>query len=589
MSDAAPGLGFRERMSGWVSTLAKSDPRTGARQAEADRQWAEIVIDIDYVDLAECLRNSGTEARVRGSVLVAGLSPVVMQVTEGTFRLFVQERSRVQLWQMHYALDLRSQEGTEYSLHGVKDLRYGSPFDAWPHTTTCHVTVTNADGKPAAAGIVRPTVGDVLRLLGTMHVTQTDDRLERLWGVTRFLGLFGAMLLRQNGGLLGEPWAFPPRPVPAPPEPGPPAIPPAEHWCTGDAENPTWVEQEQRPEKAWLHLTRYHGGDRGPVVLAPGFGMTTDAYRTHTITKNLKDFLLDNDYDVWLFGYRASPELESARQGFTIDDVAQQDWPTAIAKVVECSGKPSVQVIGHCVGSMSFQMAMLWPGNAEMRTQVRSAVCSQVTVHPVSTWFNSFKVRMKLGPVIERMSPYLARGDRRTLLNHAYHYALRIAPTPRGEHCRNGVCQWITAYYGLTHHHDQLDDDTHNDLSRLFGIASVRALRHIGDIIVARKALDHEGNDVYIGTEDESGAGNAANLAIPILFLAGEQNKIFYPQGSLRTLNWLREHNRDVEYDRLVLPEYAHLDGFIGRNAHEDVFPAILAHLEKPASARVSA
>jgi cholesterol oxidase len=445
------------------------------------------------------------------------------------------------------------------------------------------VTVTDADGKAAAAGIVRPTVGDVVRLLRTMHVTQTDDRLERLWGVTRFLGLFGAMLLRQNGGLLGEPWAFPPRPVPAPTEPGPPVIEPTDFWCTGDAGDPQWVEQEHRPEGAWLRLTRYRGGERGPVVLAPGFGMTTEAYTTHTVKKNLKDYLVENDYDVWLFGYRASPELETARRDFTIDDVAQEDWPTAVAKVVECSGRPSVQVMGHCVGSMSFQMAMLWPGNHQMRERVRSAVCSQVTVHPVSTWFNSFKVGIGLGPVIGRLTPYLRPWQERTLLNHAYHYALRIAPTPRGEHCRNGVCQWITAYYGLTHHHDQLDDDTHNDLGRLFGIASVRALRHIGDIIVARKALDHEGKDVYIGAEDEGAEGNASNLRIPILFLAGEQNKIFYPQSSLRTLNWLRKHNRDIDYDRLVLPEYAHLDGFIGRNAHDDVYPAILAHLEKTA------
>ncbi len=578
MSGSRAGFHFRERMAGWVSTLAVGDAAAGALQAQADRQWGEVVLDLDYEDLEVVLHSPGTPARVTGSVVIAGLSPVVMQITAGTLRLFVHDLDHVQTWKMQYDLEVRSQEGAIFKLHGVKPLHRGSPFAAWPRTTTLYTTVTDEHGAPVAAGILRLSGPDFMRELSTMRVTHTASRRQRLVGLPRFFAMFLGMLLRQFGGLLSEPWAFPPRPLPDP-RPGRPEHKTTTLWCTGDAEHPRW--QEQDSEQAWLRLTRYEGGTNGPILLAPGFGMSTDAYVTDTIEENLTEYLVRHGYDVWLFDYRASPYLKSSRTKFTIDDVAREDWPIAVAEVCRRTKSTSVQVFAHCVGSMSFQMAMLWDGNAQMRTQVRSAVCSQVTVHPVSTWFNTFKVRIGLGPILEKMAPVMTPDEKRTFAHMVYDLILRVAPTPRGESCGNAVCQWITAYFGLTHRHWQLNEDTHNDLGRLFGVTSVHPLRHIGDMVAARKSLDHEGNDVYLRSDDKDEPGNANRLAIPILFLAGSHNRIFFPETSKRTYQWLKASNPDVRYDRKVLTEYAHLDGIIGRNANREVYPLVLAHLEQ--------
>lgn len=579
MAGPRAGLHFRERMAGWVSTLAATDPHQGARQAEADRQWAELVLDVDYEDLDQVLRAPNARASVTGSALIAGLSPVVMQVTSGSLRLFVQDIDHVQAWEMQYRLELRAQDGERYWLHGVKRLRRGTPFAAWPRTTTLFTAVTDGDGAEVAAGILRLRASDFLRQLTTMRATRTQRPWTRLVGPLRFFAMFVALLLRQFGGLMSEPWAFPPRPLPDP-RPGRPREKTITLWCIGDADNPGWQETEHA--EAWLRLTRYHGGSKGPVLLAPGFGMSTDAYVTDTIEENLTEYLVRHGFDVWLFDYRASPHLTTARGKFTIDDVAREDWPTAVAEVCRRTGSPTVQVFAHCVGSMSFQMAMLWHDNAAMRAQVRSAVCSQVTVHPVSTWFNTLKVRIGLGPILERMAPVLEPDERQTIAHTIYDVVLRIAPTPRGETCGNAVCQWVTAYFGLTHRHAQLNDDTHNDLGRLFGITSVHPLRHIGNMVAAGKSLDHEGNDVYLESDDEDVPGNAHRLALPIRFLAGRHNKIFFPDTSKRTLRWLENSNPGVDYDRKELREYAHLDGIIGRNANRDVYPLVLEHLEKP-------
>jgi cholesterol oxidase len=577
MAGSRAGFHFRERMAGWVSTLAVQDPSQGARQAEADRQWAEVVLSVDYEELEALLRAPNTPASVTGTATIAGLSPVVMQITSGTLRLFVQDVDHVQAWEMHYRLELRAQDAGRYWLHGVKRLHRGTVFAAWPRTTTLSTTITDEDGAEVGAGILRVHPLDFVRQLTTMQVTGTRRWWPRLVGPLRFFGMFLAMMLRQFGGLLGEFWAFPPPPRPDP-RPGRPREATTTLWCAGDAGSPVWLERET-PE-AWLRLTRYRGGTKGPVLLAPGFGMSTAAFVTDTIEENLTEYLFRHGFDVWLFDYRASPYLATSRGRFTIDDVAREDWPTAIAEVCRRTGAPTVQVFAHCVGSMSFQMAMLWKDNDAMRDQVRSAVCSQVTVHPVSTWFNTLKVRVGLGPILEKMAPVLEPDERRTAAHMIYDAILRVAPTPRGEGCGNAVCQWITAYFGLTHRHSQLNDDTHNDLGRLFGITSVHPLRHIGNMVAAGKSLDHEGNDVYLESDDEDEPGNAHRLAIPILFLAGRHNKIFFPDTSKRTLRWLENSNPAVPYRRRELKEYAHLDGIIGRDAHRDVYPFVLEHLE---------
>ena len=224
---------------------------------------------------------------------------------------------------------------------------------------------------------------------------------------------------------------------------------------------------------------------------------------------------MESGFDVWLFDYRASPDLKSARTRFTIDDVAREDWPTAIAKVFDGDRSPGCR----CSRTASARCRSRWrcSGMPTRRCGSRCsrAVCSQVTVHPRSTWFNTFKVRIGLGPILEKMSPILEPEEERTLWNVIYDVILRIAPTPRGEGCGNAVCQWITAYFGLTHRHWQLDDDTHNDLGRLFGVSGVYPLRHIGNMVAAGKSLDHDGKDVYVKSDDIDDAGERREPADP--------------------------------------------------------------------------
>jgi predicted alpha/beta hydrolase len=99
-----------------------------------------------------------------------------------------------------------------------------------------------------------------------------------------------------------------------------------------------------------IGLTRYCGGTKGPVVLAPGFSVRASSFATPTVDENLVECLVNEQYDVWLFDYRASGDSGNPTDDvrpFTIDDIAQHDWPAALDKILEETKAESVQAMVH--------------------------------------------------------------------------------------------------------------------------------------------------------------------------------------------------------------------------------------------------
>jgi cholesterol oxidase len=68
---------------------------------------------------------------------------------------------------------------------------------------------------------------------------------------------------------------------------------------------------------------------------------------------------------------------------------------------------------------------------------------------------------------------------------------------------------------------------------------------------------------------------------MPIGFIHGEINRMFLPRGSEQTYEFLREKNGPQWYTRTVIPGYAHMDCFIGRDAARDIYPVVAAELDK--------
>ena len=318
-----------------------------------------------------------------------------------------------------------------------------------------------------------------------------------------------------------------------------------------------------------LRLSRFKGGTKGPVLLSPGFGTSSLAFTIDTVDTNLPEYLYEHGYDVWVFDYRASPALASALTPFTLDDIALRDYPAAVAKIRQESGADTIQAMVHCVGSLTFQMAM-----STGLQGVRSAVCSQLTLFSKSPTLNEVKAGLHLANFLSLAgvetvdTSYDTRSD---WMDRLYDKLLRLYPTR--ERCNNPVCRRILFIYGEVYDHDQLNDATPAAIHEMFGPANVAPFRHITRMVNVGHIVDASGNEAYLPYVE--------GLRIPMAFIHGENNRLFLPEGSQKTYEYLCEKNGPQYYVRQVIPYYAHMDCFIGKHAARDVYPVVLAELEK--------
>ena len=318
-------------------------------------------------------------------------------------------------------------------------------------------------------------------------------------------------------------------------------------------------------DDAWLRLVRYEGGRRGPVLLASGFGMSSTSFLLDTVNTNLAEHLVERGYDVWLFDYRASIDLPSSRTAFSLDDVATTDWPQAVAEVRNITGAGSVQALGHCVGSVSLMMAL-----AAGLSDVRSAVCMQFTLHPVTSYLNQVKAAAKVDKLMGRIGlSKVAPLTGVTVPNTALDLMLRAVPMPRAERCGKALCRWINAIYGCTHPRPARRRHP-RPARRHVRHRRPGRLGHMGTIMWRRLAVDRSGTRPTRHPE---------RLRLPIL-LVQEKNYIFRPAGSMRTAALAADGQRGVAV-RAGPAARLRLGALIGRDAAADVFPVLSEHLDR--------
>jgi len=557
---APPTLSFRERMAGPLV-----DPE-GELLGEL-----KLRMELETDEVEALLRDLAHPLHVHGTARAPRLDPDPLLIS-GTLRIIEDDPDAVDTRHMRYDLVLEGPDGRQLTVIAIKDLHDDRGWDAWRDTTTARVTVREG-AAVLALGRVHIDVLGVLRMALSMRVDHVPPATALL-DKARFVGRFAGALLSTYGKVLVQEEQFKraeqPVPVVRPLRLGLPET----HWCRGDG---SWTTDPvaaldpttNRPrDDVWLRLVRYQGGTKGPVLVAPGFAMATSQFLLDTTPTNLTEHLVEAGYDVWLFDYRASIDLPSARTRFTLDDVATRDWPTAIDEVRRVTGRPDVQIVAHCLGSMTALMSVL--AGAE---GVRSIVSSQVTLHPVMAPFSRLKAWIHLPELLEAMGIRRVEYDvTPEWTDRLLDLGLRLNPLLKGERCSNPSCRWVFGFFGPTHVHDQLDERTHESFTRLFGVGDLRALAQTGEIVRRGHVVDHRGLDVYLPMVER--------LAIPVTFLAGARNRIFEPETSLRTYDWLRAHNDPGLYERIVLPDYAHLDGLVGKHAHRDVFPIITDALD---------
>ncbi|MXX87216.1 MAG: alpha/beta hydrolase [Acidobacteria bacterium] len=322
-----------------------------------------------------------------------------------------------------------------------------------------------------------------------------------------------------------------------------------------------------------LRLTRYRGGDRGPVVLTHGLGVSSLIFSIDTIATNLLEYLFEAGYDCWLLDYRSSIDLPSSEEPHTADDVARYDYPAAIARVREATKADGVQVVAHCFGATTFTMAML-----SGLEGVRSAVISQIGPHVFVPWFPQrllahLRVPWFFGLLRLRAVDVSARERDPRWLRALDRLLYRLLPLSGRESADNATSNRITALYGPLYERDQLNGATFDEaLPEMFGEANVEALAQLALIARRTRIVDAGGRNAYLPGID--------GLNIPVAFIHGAENRCFLPRSTRKTVRLLKRRFGPAQYVRHVIPRYSHIDCIFGKDAVRDVYPLIRAHLD---------
>ena len=202
-----------------------------------------------------------------------------------------------------------------------------------------------------------------------------------------------------------------------------------------------------------------------------------------------------------------------------------------------------MQAFGHCVGSVSLQMAIL----AGLQG-IRTAVCAQFPLHPASSVFNMVKAQIHTADVIGGLGiDGLPPDTRPSFRDELLDIAMRALPMPAEEHCGQAVCRWINAIYGCTHRHAQLNDATHQALNEMFGFGNIESLEHLSLMMRKGLAVTHSGGMDYF-EHPERMAGTR------LLLLQGIA-ELHLPPGRLAPdLALAADPNPRGDYQRKVLP-----------------------------------
>jgi cholesterol oxidase len=563
------GVTFTERMHGYIADAADGDYEAAAKAGELIGQRFAFTVNVLIDDIDAFLRDPMHAGTLTGTAEAPHLSPEPLDISEGQFRLMRKDENAVETRRFEYNMVLAARDGRRFRFAGHKVVHDDRlPGDLVRDTTTLFVSLVDGGnhgstrGGRQRYGVLRIALTDFTKQIRTIQGVGGRSPAERAAAVAKFGALFAAQLFDIYGGIFAPLNRFDPararkkRDLRAP-------SPEVHFFTTSDGKR--------------LRLIRYAGGKKGPLLFSHGLGVSSLIFTIDTIDTNLLEFLVAAGYDCWLLDYRASIDLPHARDLWTADDAAREDYQPAVNRIREVTGARSVQVMAHCFGATTFTMAML----GGWLTGVRSAVISQISTDVIVPYFPQRLLAQLRVPSLfsvvglDHVNARAGVADGGT--GRVADALIRMfVPFRREERSRSATSNRITALYGQLYETAQLNNLTFEAaLPEMFGEANIAAFKQLARIARTGTIVDATGGDIYMPNHDR--------MAIPITFIHGELNRCFLPESTARTVAKLSERNGAGLYDRHVIPGYGHIDCIFGKNAASDVYPLIVAHLERTA------
>ncbi len=571
-------VSFNERMSGWISFDELSYNQAmvaGRRRGTSCTQ--ELTIDIDDVD--RFIADSNHLGRATGFVQCDELGGE-LRAERGWFNLFVVDGSSSHR-RMLYRLFLRDREGRALTLSGFKDVQHGPNLDGWGDTSRLLIRILSGhhedepegDEATVATGILHIGRLGFARMLASMRGTAGPRGIGSVAEFDRYfsgqlVGLFGhrsklvndadwptpgQLDLRWQGHQPGE-WHE---------LPGPAGLRRRiVGFQTSDGRFGT-LHQIRGPREPW----------RGPVMLAHGCSVRANMFYGAPTQQTLAGALIDAGYDVWAENWRGSIDLPPSM--WTLDEVAVHDHPAAVATILGETGSQTLKAVVHCQGSTSFMMAAV----AGLVPEVTDVVSNAVSLHVSLTRRSELRMRTMMPAtslLLRGVDPqWTARAP--AAINRAVALLATVGPGK----CDSDVCRSANFFYGVGRevlwHHSNLDHDTHEWGAREWGFCPMSFFKQMASCASA----GHLVPTGRVSGLPHSFVDGKPKTEARFTFIAGSENTCFLAASQERTFAYF-DALSPGRHRFQALPGYTHLDVFLGRDAHRNVFPLIVDALDRP-------
>lgn len=308
---------------------------------------------------------------------------------------------------------------------------------------------------------------------------------------------------------------------------------------------------------------------KGPVLLVHGAGVRANIFNPPN-DDTLPQMLSRAGYDVWTIDWRGS--IETPPNPWTLDEAAVHDYPAAVAKIRELTGADTIKAVIHCQGSTSFMMSITAGLLPDVDTVVSNAVALHTLVPPLAR-LKAMLATNTIGAMIDYVNPQWG-----LYVTGFWPRLIDLYVRAMHHECRNPVCKHSSFTYGsgtpTLWLHENLSDDTHEWLKGEFAHVPMSFFRQMRSCIA-------KGNLVSTGKYDQLPAdfcAQAPKTDARFVFLGGQYNECFTSAGMARTYDYF-ERYAPGKHGFQELAGYGHLDVFIGKNAHRDVFPLIVDEL----------
>ncbi|KAH9904732.1 glucose-methanol-choline oxidoreductase [Xylariomycetidae sp. FL2044] len=622
MNDA--GFGFTEVMSGYIHRdegFTRDNPDTyelAARVAKSLCEKARFFLSVQSFNTRSIVNDPAHKALLTGTFVCPTLPGSPFMVQRGDFNLFLLDHKAPGTRNLTYDFDMRGINGDRLHFHGYKVVDSSvalSPVQFWKSTSTLYVTITkrlsereisdsNAEdpgqlGQVVAKGIMRIQPQDFLSEVMTLTPTGSG-LLQKAASVANFLTFF----TRKSLSLFMAP--FTPLQYPSQTYTG---------FVNDTPPTRSFKIKARDGVITGLHMWEpTHKTEDMPVrnlFMIPGASVDQQIFALPTIRYHAVNYLTRAGYRVFVTVHRIGALMVAQNHWTTFDarldikacleyirehyaDGNSQASPDGVNGERHDGGgnshgdddKGKTYVIAHCMGSVAFAAGLL-DGTIPARW-IKGVTCSQVFMNPIWNTMNMIKILAMPVPAdrVYRMlcghwfSCSTSKDD--SLLQRALNEALRLMPDERRELCNNASCHRTTLVFGRCWNHRNLNEATHRQIDRFFGGVNMTLLH-----LLMRQGFEGGTMSNAPLCERLDTPANVRKLrGIPFLLFVGRDNAVLSPASTEKTYEVLTDAfgtRRDdgVQYRRRVVPDYGHLDCWMGRNAWKDVYPFVREEVDR--------